>query len=261
MLDSLGADIMVISELQPTFLPPHGWSLALRSEHSPRVLGVLARPGWTLAEVEHDPGLPWLLPLDVRGPGGEHLTLLALWTVAEKGRPHYPQQTHQAIAAWEAARSQAGQPAWERTVLAGDFNASLQSTNAPGHRKTLAQLHERGLVSAYHHAHACEHGQEPVGTLRWVGRGRIVMGFHCDFIFVSLDLADGLHGAAGTFDEWCGPGLSDHVPVTATVRIPATAPAPAISNPPPDTRPSSCIGSPATCQSLSPRLVQAPPKT
>lgn len=222
-LERLGADLMVVSELQPTYQALEGWSVALRTSEGSRVLGVLARPGWVISPVAYDPGLPWLLPLDVCGPSGQRLVLLALWTVAGKGRPSYPRQTQQAIAEWESACEAAGVAPWERTVLAGDFNASLQTTNAVGHRTTLQQLRERGLVSAYHQARGCEHGQEPEGTLRWVGRGSVVSDFHCDFVFASEDLASGLGALVGSFEQWCGPGLSDHVPVTASIGLPLAA--------------------------------------
>lgn len=52
-------------------------------------------------------------------------------------------------------------------------------------------------------------------TLRWVGRGGIAAGFHCDFVFASAELLPRLTDVqVGTFDEWIHSGLSDHCPVS-----------------------------------------------
>ena len=220
-LRSLHADVMVLQELQPDVVPPGGWQLELRRRDEPRVLGVLSRPGWRLRRLDDDPGLPWLLPVAVTSPDGDEITLLAVWTVKKTGLPGYVAQTQQVIAAWDRVRADGQARNWARTVLAGDLNASVQSDGAGPHLRTLAALADRGLTSAYHRASGAPHGGEPAQTLRWVGPGSVAAWFHCDFVFTSADLAAGLTAAVGAADEWTGPGMSDHCPVTADLHLTA----------------------------------------
>lgn len=208
----LRPDIAVVAELRPDYQPPAGWSLSLRRTDWPRVLGVLARPGLRLVTHPQDPALPWLLPLQVNGPGVREFTLLALWTLGGIGRPSYERQVEQAVTAWDAAAG----PVWQRVVLAGDLNVSMQSQPV-GHRRNLDALAERGMVSSYHRASGCPHGGEAAQTLRWVGRGGVATWFHCDFIFVSSDLLPGLTAAVGAAAAWVAPGMSDHAPVLAAL--------------------------------------------
>lgn len=219
-LDGLGADVMVVQELQPSFVPTTGWTVLRRDPQAPRALGVLTRPGWSTQVHPADPGLPWLLPVTVHGPDGEELTLLAVWTVAGPGLPTYVRQCQQVISAWDEVGE------WSRTVLAGDLNASMQSDRRPEqHARTVGMLAERGLASAYHSATGTPHGDEDVHTLRWVGRGKVVAWFHCDLVFAPAALLTG-RASVGAAEQWCCPGMSDHAPVVADLADSAPGRAP-----------------------------------
>lgn len=218
-LMTLRPDVTVIAELKPDYEPPPGWTILRRRADWPRVLGVLAAPGFTLDLHPDDPGLPWLLPVIVRPGGSAPFTLLAVWTVAGDGAPSYERQLEQAILQWDQL---AGDP-WHRVVLAGDVNASMQGQQTR-HALNLELLDDRGLSSAYHRASGCQHGEEAAFTLRWVGRGSVPAWFHCDFVFVSRDLQLGLTAAVGPADTWIRSGMSDHAPVLADLLLPPVVP-------------------------------------
>ena len=76
-----------------------------------------------------DPGLPWVLALDVWRGRDLVVTVLAVWTVRERGddRPSYTDQAQQAITAWQQAATREHRDPWARVVITGDFNASHQA--------------------------------------------------------------------------------------------------------------------------------------
>jgi hypothetical protein len=108
-------------------------------------------------------------------------------------------------------------------IIAGDLNASFQGPSAEAHESNVARLADMGYRSAYHLATGLAHGEERDMTLRWIGEGKVPYFYHCDYIFVSGQLADQVESAqAGSMAEWVesgSPGRSDHCPVTADLAI------------------------------------------
>ena len=110
----------------------------------------------------------------------------------------------------------------EDAVIAGDFNNNI-NFDAPGresnHSNARNVLESYRLISAYHAKMDEDYGGEsqPTHYHRW----RHSKNFHIDFIYVprawaardfSLDV--------GSFDDWTGAGLSDHVPLTLDIGCP-----------------------------------------
>jgi endonuclease/exonuclease/phosphatase family metal-dependent hydrolase len=105
--------------------------------------------------------------------------------------------------------------------VAGDFNNNI-FWDKPGylinHTHTVTLLESYGLVSAYHHARGEAQGAEKEPTLYWRDRLKDGPTYHIDYIFLprawSADIRE-MH--VGGFEEWCGAGLSDHVPVVVEI--------------------------------------------
>jgi endonuclease/exonuclease/phosphatase family metal-dependent hydrolase len=95
-------------------------------------------------------------------------------------------------------------------VLAGDFNAS----KSDAHLANVRRLEDRGLISAYHAHLGVEHdGVEahPTSYYRW----QESRPFHMDFVFVPRSWTIRSVNV-GTFADYTGGRLSDHVPVTVS---------------------------------------------
>ena len=71
-----------------------------------------------------------------------------------------------------------------------------------------------GLVSAYHATRGEPHGKEQEPTLYWRDRTRDGPTYHIDYVFLPGSWAAKSRVNIGAFEDWCGAGLSDHVPVT-----------------------------------------------
>ena len=77
-----------------------------------------------------------------------------------------------------------------------------------------------GLISAYHAVTGEVHGREMVPTLYWRDRTREGPTYHIDYIFVPEPwLKDISDFSIGDFDDWCGNGLSDHVPIVIDLKL------------------------------------------
>jgi endonuclease/exonuclease/phosphatase (EEP) superfamily protein YafD len=217
-VERLGADVLVIPEAARD-APPAGdagvtsvWS----GTRPGKGLGVYARNGWRVAPAGADDDPPWTLSTRALDPGGvERFTLVAVWTVAGRGRPSYTRQLALLVDRFED-ELRAG-----TVVLAGDFNASTDDSAAGrAHARNVERLHDLGLESAYHAHTGHAHGREEAMTLRWVGRGRIALEYHCDFVFLPRHLLDGVRAVTvGTMTEWVDSGLSDHAPVTVELAM------------------------------------------
>lgn len=58
-------------------------------------------------------------------------------------------------------------------------------------------------------------------TLRWVGRGRTVLTYHCDFVFLPAKLAQHLEAVElGRLDQDAAARQSDHAPLMASMALP-----------------------------------------
>jgi hypothetical protein len=220
-LAALAADVLVVPEAQAGFTPDVGQRMLFKGARS-KGLGVLVADPNMVAISPADPGLPWLLALDIYRDRDQVLTVLALWTVREPGirRPSYTAQAQQAITAWQQAAEREGRDPWTRVVLLGDFNASFQGPSAAAHADTVAVLHERGMASVHHHLTGTAHGAEVSHTLRWIAPGRVAQYYHCDYLWLSPDLHTRLSGGGiGTVGDWVESGLSDHAPVWADLSL------------------------------------------
>jgi hypothetical protein len=220
-LAALDADVLVVPEAQAGFTPDAGQRMLFKGAPS-KGLGVLVADPYTAAICPADTGLPWLLALDIyRGPDLV-LTVLALWTVRQRGirRPSYAAQAQQAITAWQETAEREGRDPWTGVVLLGDFNASFQGPSANTHADTVTALHEHGMTSVHHHLTGTAHSAETQHTLRWIAPGRVPLYVHCDYLWLGPDLQPRLRGGGiGTMTDWVESGLSDHVPVWADLAI------------------------------------------
>ena len=66
------------------------------------------------------------------------------------------------------------------------------------------------LASAWHSHRGEEHGKESEATLYWTWNQE--KKFHIDFVFGSRSLAV-RNVSVGTFSDYVGAGISDHVPL------------------------------------------------
>jgi exodeoxyribonuclease-3 len=75
-------------------------------------------------------------------------------------------------------------------------------------------------LCAYHHARGEAQGAETEPTLYWRDRLKDGPTYHIDYIFLPRAwVADIREMRVGGFEEWCGAGLSDHVPVVVDVDV------------------------------------------
>ncbi|MFM8858044.1 MAG: hypothetical protein ACKOI2_12770, partial [Actinomycetota bacterium] len=177
--------------------------------------GLYVRNGWSADWIEDGAGLPWVRTARLsHSAHGHDLRLLAIWTNKNRGdgRPPYAEQFGMVLEHHGQTIAQGG------CIVAGDLNASVQGPSIVPHLANLTRSADLGLVSTYHHANGVAHGEEPDMTLRWVGPGRVEYFYHCDFVFISRDLA---HGAAShVVPLFKDPKpASDHQPVVADLRL------------------------------------------
>lgn len=106
-------------------------------------------------------------------------------------------------------------------VVAGDFNNNIY-WDRPGylinHEHTVALLARYGLASAYHHARGESQGAETEPTHYWRDRKKDGPTYHIDYVFMPRGWVGRLREmSVGRFEDWCGNGLSDHVPLVVDV--------------------------------------------
>ena len=165
-------------------------------------------------------GLHWILPVEISGP--VRVNLMAVWAqnasagIRKKANPG-PLRT--ALDFYRRFLTEA--PA----VIAGDFNNNIQ-WDKPGwamnHRTAVDLLTEMGLVSAYHEDRQLPQGNEPEPTHYWRDRTKDGPTYHIDYIFLPRRWLPGLTALeVGSFEDWCGNGLSDHVPLVAEIDLAA----------------------------------------
>jgi hypothetical protein len=88
------------------------------------------------------------------------------------------------------------------------------------HSAKVAIVERLGLVSAYHRLRNEPHGQETEPTLYWRDRRKDGPTYHIDYIFLPIPwIAKVRDLRLGTFEDWCGSGLSDHVPIVAEIDL------------------------------------------
>ena len=219
-LDELECDVIVVPECarDSELSQQPGVDSLWKGDYDTKGLGVFAFNGWQISRSRQlgriSPGAcpshAWHPDVDKR------LLLLATWTVKRSGdgRPSYAGQHAKIIDEWHEPLATGD------TIIAGDLNASFQGPSVKAHTDNVARLEELGTRSAYHLASGLPHGEEQDMTLRWIGEGKVPYYYHCDYIFVSGQLADHVESAqVGSMSEWVESGRSDHCPVTADLAI------------------------------------------
>ncbi len=203
---------------QPLLAPiPMEWI----GDNEQKGLGVLAFNRYRIKRhADFDPGLRWLLPVEVRGP--VEFRLLAVWAMNQR----VPQSDDEELSGQplEAVQRYRAFLAAGPAMAAGDFNNNVrwdQGRKAGNHAHTVAGLERLGMASAYHVGRGELHGKESLGTL--YGRDRKPDGrkYHVDYCFLPLDWCSRLREIdVGSFDAWVGRKLSDHVPLVVDIDLP-----------------------------------------
>lgn len=201
-LETLAPDVAIISEaLEPEretdrllWFPSNASRLGIQvrafGEHRLRRLKAAELPNC-------------VVPVRVSGPVS--FNLLAIWTWPA---PSYTQAFLNGLSAYRRLLRRGP------TVVAGDFNGNPMF-DKPGAKNKwwtlgFTELHEAGLVSAYHAFNAVEFGQEAHATHHFLRRPE--RPFHIDFCFVPRPWADAkLQVRVEHGPEWSA--LSDHFPL------------------------------------------------
>jgi exodeoxyribonuclease-3 len=169
----------------------------------------------------HEPFYPTLrhiAPVHVSGPVA--FNLLAVWAQnasAGVSRKHQLGPVRRALQKYRAFLTE------RAAIVAGDFNNNV-FWHRPGwrlnHGNAVTTLAKLGLVSAYHELRGERQGSETVPTLYWRDRKKDGPCYHIDYVFLpSHMLARVSELAIGTYEEWCGSGLSDHVPIVLELAL------------------------------------------
>jgi len=164
------------------------------------------------------PNLRYLVP--VRISGQATFNLLAVWAQNASGgvtRKNQLGPLRRALARYRDFLDDGP------SMLAGDFNNNA-IWDKPGwrinHMRAVETLSKRGLASAYHEIRGEAHGQETEPTIYWRDRTRHGPTYHIDYIFVPYEWLGSVRSFdVGGFDEWCGSGLSDHVPLVIDISL------------------------------------------
>ena len=221
-LMALAPDIAVVSECAepgrlchkaPGFRPGDAvWV----GDNPNKGLGVFAFNGYTATLARnHDPAFRHIAPVRVAGPA--RFNLLAVWVQLDGHRKAEPGPMLRALDAY--GRFCGAAP----TVAAGDLNNHVlwdKPGHAANHANAVARLDELGMVSAYHADRGVAHGDEPEPTHYWRDRRKDGPRYHIDYVFLPRPWAGRLREmSVGGFEDWCGNGLSDHVPLVVDVDI------------------------------------------
>src|SRR5258708_9678083 len=230
-LRRLQPDIAVISECaSPERVHPLGALDGISGDpiwigdNPTKGLAVLAFNGYRLSLArEFYPTLRHLAPVYITGPAA--CNLLAVWAQNVSGgnvRKRQAGPLRRGLKKYKSFLSEA--PA----IVAGDFNNNV-IWHKPGywinHGLSVAILERYGLVSAYHERMAEKQGEESIPTLYWRDRKKDGPTYHIDYVFLPRTWLDRIRAfSVGSFEEWCGAGLSDHVPVVVDVALEAPSP-------------------------------------
>jgi exodeoxyribonuclease-3 len=162
--------------------------------------------------------LQYIAPVHISGP--VECNLLAVWAQNASGgvtRKHQPGPLRMALARYK--RFLADRPA----IVAGDLNNNT-IWDKPGwrinHTATVKTLESLGLVSAYHTVRGEPQGRETIPTLYWRDRTKDGPTYHIDYVFLPTRWIERVKDLSlGTFEDWCGAGLSDHVPIIVDIDV------------------------------------------
>ncbi|HZZ95191.1 MAG TPA: hypothetical protein VFE23_21710 [Usitatibacter sp.] len=211
LLNSLHPDVAVIPEMpRPTGTEPnHLWF----GDYARRGLGVIGSASYRLTSIEPEPDVPkHVMPVQVNGP--IDFVLFAVWTMGQ-------QEFSYVRAACVALDKYSPLIRSKQVVFAGDFNSNaIWDKDHPkdlNHSALVRRMSEHGLISAYHHARAVDHGKEADAT--YYHQTKAEQPFHIDYCFVPVAWADSISGVQiGTYADW--REASDHRPLTVDVPLP-----------------------------------------
>ena len=181
-------------------------------------LAVLTFNGYsaTLA-AGHDPALELIAPVSIEGDLA--FSLLAVWAQNLSGGNYRKDQPGPLRIALDRYRTffESGS-----TVAAGDFNKNV-IWDRPGwpmnHADAVEILDGHGLVSTYHAITGETQGQEQTPTIYWRDRTKDGPTYHLDYVFLPAVWLPDIHQfEVGSYEDWCGSGLSDHVPLVVDIR-------------------------------------------
>ena len=222
-LMDLHPDVAVISECaNPQILMEKGMPVTSetcqwmgRSPH--KGLGVFAFNGYRLRRYEpFAPYFRFCLPVHVDGPEPFHL--LAAWAQnANEGNTRKNQLGHLSRAMTRYKNFLLAKPSF----IAGDLNNNT-FWDKPGwrmnHETMVRKANKMGLLSAYHTLQNEAHGAETIPTHFWRDRTKDGPTYHIDYIFGTAKVIKTAKAFdIGTFEDWIGNKLSDHVPLVLEV--------------------------------------------
>jgi len=222
---ALKPDIAVISECaEPARLEArgldHGAGQPLWIGDNPnKGLAIFAFNGYRLRIADdYQATLRWIAPVHVEGP--QSFNLLAVWAQNLSGGVSRKKQSgplRRSLSCYRDLLSDG--PAF----VAGDLNNNV-IWDRPGwrinHAVAVDKLAALGLVSAYHERRGEPQGGETVPTIYWRDRTKDGPTYHLDYIFMPHDRLDRVRGVhVGSFEDWCGARLSDHVPVVLDIDL------------------------------------------
>lgn len=209
------ANPQVVSAKAPDFNPT---SSAWCGENINKGLAVFSFGQYRLSQAhDHDESLKYVLPVEVGGP--TQFNVLATW--AFMGQVHMKDR-HDRGPLLGATHRYSELLGAGRTIMAGDFNHNVK-WDKPRNPRNFATYVERmdalGLASAYHVLHDHPLGHESVHTIYWRDRKEdSKSNYHIDYIFAPKPwLASDTRCEVGSYADWCGNRLSDHVPMVLEV--------------------------------------------
>jgi exodeoxyribonuclease-3 len=225
--EMLEPDVVVVSEAaNPERLHKQLTTRSLHYAWTGRLptkgLGVLGYRGLEVTPIRDVKArIEFALPVNARR-SDLAFNVLAVWAMNRRAQNVYPidverRQAQQAVLRYADLLQE------RPSVVAGDFNNHVR-WDKPGKpsnmRNAEALLAERGFVSAYHHWLGVDLGDEPAPTHYWQTRSENGRTYHIDYCFIPTTWAERITSVRlGTYADWVGSGLSDHVPLVVDLDV------------------------------------------
>lgn len=210
VLRDLGADVYVIQECEDPALAKSGAYSSWASNYlwvgpnKYRGLGIFAKPGISLKQVDLDPGrLQSFLPCRIN----DQIMLLAVWArQANSPTFRYIGQMWKYLKLHRAVLSHGS------TLVLGDFNSNVRWDVWDrwwNHSDVVRELEEIGIHSLYHRSKRIAQGAESEPTF-YMHRN-LAKPYHIDYAFVSSQWLDSSTVEVGLAENWLAH--SDHMPL------------------------------------------------